>query len=154
MKVLMLLVLSLLAGCASGAGSAGSAPPSPVASATPSPTAPLRIQVDASDFVEWGQGGGIDGRWSGVRVWGDGRVTRSENLQERQDRIEPSQAARLLQAAADAGILALQDHPPTGADMLGRGIQAELDGRKVAVSMDEMTRDPAWDKVWAVLKLP
>lgn len=101
-----------------------------------------------------GRGGGIDGRWKGTRVFGDGRVVRNEDQKETESRIEAARAAALLQAAADAGILELKDHPATGADMLGRGIQAELDGRKVSVSMDEMTQDPAWERVWAVLKLP
>lgn len=134
------------------------APPPPVQSPAPEPSlpppSPVTLQVDASDFVEWGEGGGIDGRWKGTRVFGDGRVVRNENQEETESRIEPARAAVLLQAAADAGLLELKDHPTQGADMLGRGIQAELDGRKVSVSMDEMTQDPAWERVWAVLKLP
>lgn len=146
MRSLVPLLLLALLGC----GPYPEPPPAPPSSP------PVRLEVDASDFVEWGSGGGIDGRWSGVRVWGDGRVQVLEGPGEAREgaRLEPARAARLLQAAVDAGLLDLVNHPPTGADMLGRGIQAELDGRKVSASIDEMTRDPAWDRVWAVLRLP
>lgn len=161
MRFLALLALLVLTACAPATPpspppvAAASLAPTPTAPSTPAPApSPVTLRVDAADFLEWGSGGGIDGRWEGTRVYGDGRVVRNENGKETESRIDGAQAAALLQAAADAGILELEDHPTRGADMLGRGIQAELDGRKVSVSMDEMTQDPAWERVWAVLELP
>lgn len=155
MRWLLILSLATLLGCGSVSESTAPAPSeSPPPPAT-TPRPPLRLQVDATDFVEWGEGGGIDGRWSGTRLYGDGRVQLSEGpTPSAEKRIDAAAAARILQAAVDAGLLDLRDHPPSGADMLGQGIQAELDGHKLSVSKDDMTPDPAWDRVWSVLRLP
>lgn len=163
---LALLALLVLAGCAP-ASDANPTPPAteapasiqdrpdnPAPAASPPPIRPIHVDVDGSDFVAWGSGGGFDGGWSGTRVYGDGRVIHQDGQSEREERVDAALAARLVQAAADAGILDLKDHPTRGADMLGRGIQASLDGRTVSVSMDEQTEDPAWERVWVVLQVP
>jgi hypothetical protein len=159
MRWLITLPLVLLLGCAPTAtsrpeSSPTQALPSP-GQPPPSPRPPITLQVDPSDFVSWGEGGGIEGGWSGIRLYGDGRVELSKGpTPSSERRIDPAQAARILQAAVDAGLLDLRDHPASGADMISRSIRAELDGHKVSVSKDEMTTDPAWDRVWTTLQLP
>ncbi len=157
MRFATMLALMLMLGCGPQANTENA--PNPGAPSTvPPPASPVQtvqLDVDASDYIDWGEGGGIDGRWKGTRLSGDGRVELSEGpTPHAEQRIDPAQAARILQAAVDAGLLELKDHPASGADMLGKGISAQLDGHRVRVSKDEMTPDPAWDRVWDVLRLP
>ncbi len=158
MRFVAMLALMLMLGCGPQANTENAAPSPGAPSPGPPPASPVqtvRLEVDASDYIDWGEGGGIDGRWKGTRLYGDGRVELNQDLSPAgETRIDPAQAARILQAAVDAGLLDLRHHPASGADLLGRGITAELDGHQVRISKDDLTPDPAWDRVWEVLRLP
>lgn len=158
MRFVAMLALILMLGCGPQAHTEHAAPSPGSPSPEPPPARPVQtvqLDVDASDYIDCGEGGGIDGRWKWTRLYGDGRVELSEGpTPNAEKRIEPAQAARILQAAVDAGLLELKDHPASGADLLGQGISAELDGHRVRVSKDDLTPDPAWDRVWEVLRLP
>lgn len=147
---LLLLALLLLVVPACGR-TADPATPSPVAGSG-SPASASPVVLTDSDFVEWGEGGGIDGRWTGHRVHADGRLEVMESISKTTTtRLGPAAARRILQAAVDAGVPDLRNYPPRGADMISQGIHAKLGGKEVRASRDDMTRDADWDRAWSAL---
>ena len=110
-----------------------------------------------TDFIEWGSGGGIAGRRSSTRVYADGGVETRNGFGQapKGSRISPAAASGLLRSAVEAGLFNLHGDRPTGADMTYRVIEASIQGRKISLSRHDGTSPyPAWEKVWAVLRLP
>lgn len=122
----------------------------------PAQAAPKKPGFAASDCIEWGSGGGIDGRWSSTRVYADGRVETRAGFGQapKASKIKATDAVRLLRSAVDAGLFGLHGDKPTGADMMYRVIEASIGGRKISVSKHDGPAYPEWEKVWTVLRLP
>ena len=105
------------------------------------------VQLDASDVLEYGFGGGeLGADWTQIVISGDGHVTYHytfpfvgtwpQEEMNKEHQLTLQETEMLFQSLVDAGLFSLRRMPTLDADVPRTNIMASFGGREVEASMD------------------